>query len=140
MSRSSEFDDVREFLTKFGYKERIIPGDLDPVLSDARIKHLREELDEYVLAVSNGDVEKQFDALIDLVYIALGTAALHGFPWKAGWDEVHRANMSKMLCVSADMSPRGISHDVIKPEGWRPPDLREILFREILHGSDPVGE
>jgi len=51
---------------------------LDAELRDFRIKFLNEEFDEYVEAYSKRDLEKQFDGLIDLMYVTVGTLYLHG--------------------------------------------------------------
>jgi predicted HAD superfamily Cof-like phosphohydrolase len=72
------------------------------------------------------DVEV-FDALIDLNYVSLGTAHLLGYPWPGGWKEVQEANMAKRRASSASESGRGSALDVIKPEGWTPPDLGRVL-------------
>lgn len=72
--------------------------------------------------------EQLFDALLDITYVAMGTAHLMGYPWEAGWDEVQRANMSKVRAkADGSDSARGSSFDVVKPEGWRPPDINKVL-------------
>lgn len=103
------------------------PRELDKELSDFRIKFMQEELDEYVKAVKENNLPEQFDALIDLVYVALGTALIQGFPFAHGWNEVQAANMSKVLAKTADDSKRGYKQDVVKPEGWVAPNIEQIL-------------
>lgn len=125
--RNQMCQDLRNFHLKFGLDKCISPSSLAPELSQFRIKFLQEELDEYKHAVETGDLEKQFDALLDLVYVAIGTADLHNFPWEEGWAEVQRANMSKERATSESQSKRGSSFDVIKPTGWRPPAIAEVL-------------
>ena len=76
------------------------------------------------------DLPKIADALVDLVYVALGTAHLHGFPWAALFAEVQRANMTKERAKpDGSDSARGSSFDVVKPEGWRGPAMVEVLMR-----------
>jgi len=72
--------------------------------------------------------EAAFDALIDLVYFALGTAYIHGFPFKKGWDRVHAANMKKVRALRPADSKRDTVYDVIKPEGWEPPAFDDLLW------------
>ena len=99
------FRDIGRFHEKFELKPTDDPGHRlpDDVLK-FRIKFMFEELQEYVDAIggtwccpgvnvdsSKFDVEKAFDALIDLVYVALGTAFLHRFPFNEGWDRVQAA-------------------------------------------------
>ena len=101
-----------------------------------RIDFMQEELDEYKLACKEKDLEGQFDALIDLVYVALGTAWMQGFPFKYGWAEVQRANMAKSRATSdpSKQTKRKSTIDVFKPEGWKGPDIKRILderFQEV---------
>lgn len=94
-----------------------------------RVKFLTEELEEFLDGAQAGDDAKMFDALLDLVYVAMGTAHLLGYPWQEGWDEVQRANMQKERCQRAEDSTRGSTFDVMKPPGWTPPDIVGILRR-----------
>lgn len=120
---STDYFRVRQFHEKFGIgydgPPRLLPPDLG-----WRRKFLDEELREYDEAVAANDLPKVFDALLDLVYVALGTAILHGFPWESGFVEVHRANMSKRLSLPGE----GRGHnDIVKPEGFVPPNIEEVL-------------
>jgi predicted HAD superfamily Cof-like phosphohydrolase len=76
---------------------------------------------------STRNFEKQLDGLVDLVYVALGTSLFHGFDFDTAFDEVHEANMRKVRVERLEDSTRGSRFDVVKPEGWTPPDLRRFL-------------
>ena len=69
------------------------------------------------------DLPVQADSLVDLVYVAKGTAVMCGLPWRELFCEVQRANMEKV----PGMTKRGNLMDVTKPVGWRPPDIEAIL-------------
>lgn len=128
----SNFTDVGDFHRKFGlHASDLKPGleVMDESTYQFRFKFLLEELDELEEAWDEGDSAKMFDALIDLVYVAMGTAHLLGFPWQEGWDAVQAANMSKQRAQRAEQSMRGSALDVIKPEGWTPPDIEAVLQR-----------
>jgi predicted HAD superfamily Cof-like phosphohydrolase len=88
---------------------------------------MQEELDEFIDAINRMDHADAFDALIDLVYVAMGTAHLFGYPWQDGWDEVQRANMTKQRAATADQSKRASTWDVVKPPDWTPPDIAGVL-------------
>lgn len=193
----SDFDDVGEFHRKFDLPVASdgLPRELTGEELEFRLKFLIEELSEYAEAVglklmvswgerlapgrllrADGypvqDLPKAFDALLDLAYVALGTAHIHRFPWQAGWDEVQRANVAKERCGvdhvyvghdsdcdvnklctgdgchlvlhAADDEPsecgkpskahslRGSALDVIKPPGWKPPDIAQVLARVFI--------
>jgi thymidylate synthase (FAD) len=121
---------VRQFHEKFklGYEG---PPRWIPDMQEFRTKFMQEELDEYKEAIQDGNMVKAFDALIDLVYVTLGTAYLHGFPMDEGFDAVQEANLLKERVVSKDQSKRDSLFDIIKPEGWVPPEEKlEDLLRE----------
>lgn len=118
---------IKDFHTKFQLEysgpARELPNDLQKF----RVKFLAEELAEYIEAIQNKDLEKQFDALIDLVYVAVGTAYLQGFPFNKGFELVQAANMAKVRALNENDSKRGSIYDVVKPEGWVAPDLKPLI-------------
>jgi len=99
-----------------------------------REKFLSEELDEFTEGLDELDHAKMFDALLDLVYVAMGTAHLLGYPWQEGWEAVQAANMSKVRASKdGSDSKRGSSFDVVKPLDFQPPDIAKVLER---HGFE----
>jgi predicted HAD superfamily Cof-like phosphohydrolase len=118
---------VREFHEKFKLHYRGKPRFLPKELSDLSIHCLYEEVEEYQDAVNAGDLEGQFDALIDLTYFALGRAYLHGFPFEEGFERVHAKNMEKRRARKPSEGKRGSLFDVVKPEGWTPPVLTDLI-------------
>jgi predicted HAD superfamily Cof-like phosphohydrolase len=154
----ANFNDVGEFHYKFGLpsvsheRDGATPREVPAEMLEFRLKFLLEELLEfldgagyklgvndvgYVIAKTDGverDHAQMFDALLDLVYVAMGTAHFFGYPWQVGWAAVQRANMNKVRAKEdASDSKRGSSFDVVKPEGWTAPDIAAILKR---HGWD----
>lgn len=120
-----ETQDVRDFHRKFNVPSRKLgtgPGHVSLRTLRQRGDHLREELDEFVRAALIQDLAGMADALVDLVYVAKGTAIMLGLPWERLWNEVQTANMAK--------EPRRTKrhdHDVVKPDGWQPPDIAGTL-------------
>ena len=88
-----------------------------------------EELAEYTNAITKKDSAAALDALVDIVYIALGTAWLFNLPFEKAWNEVQKANMSKIRTKSKSKK-RGTSFDVVKPKGWIAPDIEQIIEEE----------
>lgn len=103
---------------------------------DDRVKFLKEELQELEDAAAElydnpaspwphqTSLGHIFDALIDLTYVAIGTAVQMGFPWQEGWDLVQDANMKKL---PGEDDGKGHKLGIRKPEGWRPPDIAACL-------------
>jgi predicted HAD superfamily Cof-like phosphohydrolase len=123
----SNYEDVAAFHEKFGLTYDGLPKLLDSETVKFRLKFLEEELMEFRVSAISDDIPGMADALIDLVYVAMGTAYLMGLPWQQLWNEVQRANMSKVRANSASESKRGSSLDVIKPTGWKGPDIEGVL-------------
>jgi len=126
----SHYEDVKQFSLKFGMLVYDEPGHMSKRMADERIQFMKEELQEFEDAVASDDLALQADSLVDLVYVAIGTALALGLPWQELWDDVQRANMEKVRGTTH----RGNKVDVTKPEGWVPPKGNEIL---MAHGYDP---
>ena len=104
------------------------PRDLTPDEVAFRVAFLEEELGEYRDALEDGDRIGQLDALVDLVYVAIGTARLfHGFNFDEAWRRVHVANLAK---AGGGLGKRGHPVDIGKPEGWQPADLFDLVHTE----------
>lgn len=121
------FGDITEFHQKFSLKYQGAPRALPKDLQKFRNLFLNEELKEYFHSVTEEDLEGQLDALVDLVYVAIGTAYLNGFDFNEAWYRVHKANMSKIRAERPADSKRGSGFDVVKPEGWQPPSLADLV-------------
>lgn len=118
-----ETEDVAQFFEKMGMWATSAPCHISPRKLAERVAFLQEELDELKAAGETNDLAKQVDALIDLVYVAKGTALLLGVEWEKHWDEVQRANLAKEPGVTS----RGNKLDAVKPPGWLPPDHESLL-------------
>lgn len=137
----------------YGGAPRLLPDDLDSF----RVLFMAEELQEYAgveglvdwlrssLAERGPSVdslelrENRLDALVDLVYVALGTAYLSGFNFAEAWRRVHRANMSKVRVERACDSKRGSTFDVVKPAGWTPPSHKDLVGVMPKEPEAPAG-
>lgn len=153
-SLTDNFNDVDTFSKKFGMMTSDVPRKLTKRKLIERIEFLYEELKEFVDGCGvvimthptdygqyfnedclvEQDFAEQADALIDLVYVAMGTAVQMGLPWQELWQDVHSANMEKVRGVKPE---RGHKVDCIKPPGWNPPQTEQILK---LNHFDPTSE
>lgn len=141
--------DIADFHMKFGLEYIGKPRALSRDLADFRMRLMQEELEEYALheakaswerfsaATPDHDeyaqrLEEMLDALVDEVYVVLGTAYLHGFDFREAWRRVHHANMKKVRAERAEDSKRGSTFDVIKPPEWRPPSHIDIVSAHDL--------
>lgn len=141
----SFYSDIKDFHKKFGLDYSGPPRQLDVDLGTFRTKFMCEELCEYtgVPSVDRKLIEAaivehvpreglpplvdQLDALVDLIYVALGTAYCHGFDFDEAWRRVHAKNMEKVRVKKATESLRGSTYDVVKPPGWTPADLSDLV-------------
>ena len=128
-----EYEDVRLFQLKYGMLVHDKPTHLTKRKLLERVCFMQEELTEILNAVKKQDMAGMADALIDLVYVAKGTAVSLGLPWRQLWNEVQRANMDKVRGIGK----RGDKVDCIKPEGWEPPKIDQILTEAKYAGPVP---
>lgn len=120
-------DMIEEFHKKFRLASASKPKVLTRGLYEFRTALMQEELDEYHDAYKKKDLEGQLDALVDLVYVVLGTAYIQGLDFNEAFRRVHEANMKKKRVENIEDSKRKSSFDVVKPEGWEPPDLGDLV-------------
>jgi len=105
---------------------------------DFRIQCLAEELLEFGNAKT---LAEQYDALLDLIVFAAGTINQQGLSLNPGFMEVMRANYQKEVGTNPnkDRSKTGWSVDLVKPEGFKKPDVQAIIdFTRMSrsHGND----
>lgn len=153
----TNFTLVGDFHNKFGLEYDGPPRDLDDDIIAFRIRFLIEELAEYAdacgfeklsdsledviadfndpnygtgIRTSKRDPEKMLDSLVDLSYVTDGTAYLHGFDFDEAYSRVHQANMQKVRVDSETLegSVRKSKFDVVKPDGWQPADLEDLVW------------
>lgn len=125
----------------------------DPAALAMRL--ITEETAEVLAAAAEGRLDDVADNLVDLIYVALGAAAMFGIDLPRVWDAVHGANMAKL----APCEIGGPGHEkhpsdhtegdtcsacrgtglvatldaggkVMKPAGWRPPDVALVLAKQ----------
>ena len=94
-------------------------GEVHDLPVRSKYEHLHEEVTEYTKACTSGSKELQLDALVDIVYVAIGVAYEQGFDFAEAFRRVHAANMQK------EPSP-GTAKSCVKPEGWKPADLSDL--------------
>ena len=126
-------EDIEEFHKKYDleYKEPL-SRHLTPEEKEFRARCLLEEVQEYIAAKT---LEEEVDAIIDIVYFALGTSYRHGFSFYDGWKAVHKANMSKVRAEKKEDSKRNFELDVVKPHDWEGPELYNAINEEETNKS-----
>lgn len=74
------------------------------------------------------------DAIVDCWYYGLDSAAKHGMNLEPVFQLVHGANMSKRNPVTGQFDRRE-DGKVIKPDGWRPANVRLEVERQLRYGG-----
>lgn len=130
----SNYKDVFDFHLKYQIplapKPQLLTGDE----YEFRVKFLKEELNEFIKAHEENNLEDAIDALVDLAYVTFGAAQFMGISteqWMEHWNEVQSKNMQKIMVESADDSKRGYKFDIKKPAGWQPPQHGPILEKYL---------
>ncbi|MFJ9350687.1 hypothetical protein [Streptomyces sp. NPDC101237] len=127
MTSSSPARLVREFHHAFGLDIRTTPTEISPELAAHRGELLAEEAAE-VAEVAVGPLDRLAHELADVVYVAYGTALVHGVDLDAVIAEIHRSNMSKL--GPGGQVARRADGKVLKGEHYRAPDVSAELRRQ----------
>jgi predicted HAD superfamily Cof-like phosphohydrolase len=94
---------------------------IEPTDLPKQLSILKEEIEEFEEA---DDIEKQLDALIDIVYVTMVIINLCDYPFYEAWEEIQRSNMSK------ERAPKGAGKfggTVRKGATYVKPSLLDII-------------
>jgi predicted HAD superfamily Cof-like phosphohydrolase len=112
---------VKSFHVKFGVPLADIPEFPADEIVDLRKRLVEEELSELIQALDTRDMIEVADGIADSIYVLIGMALSFGIPLAEVWTEVQRTNMSK------EGGSTRADGKILKPEGWKPPDIAAIL-------------
>lgn len=125
-------EDVQAFHEKFGAlvnKQPTVPGMGERHLRRALIdEEVNKELGP---AIIDGDLVKIADGMADAIYVILGTAVAFGIDLEPIWEEVHRTNMLK------EAGGKRADGKILKPAGWKPPDVVGLLRNQGWNVDGP---
>lgn len=117
------YNQVKEFHTACSIAMPKVPTMLKGEVLE-RSSWMLEELVEFMKAQT---IEDQSDALIDLIYFALGTFTLMGVNPQPIFNIVQNANMSKV--GQGGKVIRNEQGKIMKPDGWKAPE--PLIVKEI---------
>ncbi len=128
---------VEEFQKAFKQNVETAPTASNLEIGELRYKLMKEENEEYLEAIKNGDIVEVADALADQLYILCGTILSHGLQdyIEPLFFQVHYSNMSKLdengnpiingeNGVYDETRPLG---KVLKSKNYFSPNLEQIL-------------
>lgn len=127
---NKEYNKVKEFHKAFNHPYSDVPVSMKLERAKKRYAWILEEINEFLVASKNGDIVEQADAMIDVIYFALGTLVEMGIEPDELFNIVQTANMSKLF-------PDGKPHynemgKVIKPDGWEDPHKKlELTIKNM---------
>lgn len=105
-------------------------------LVSEEVKEFYAAWNRFVQSQSLENLTEVVDGALDSVYVLLWTLNTLGVPVNACWEEIQRSNMAK---IGPDGVKKNAAGKVMKPEGWKPPDLFGVLMtyrdsEEYQHG------
>jgi predicted HAD superfamily Cof-like phosphohydrolase len=122
---SNVFRDQAKFMNACGQTV----GNRNQDQFDLYLKLIQEEVGELQTAVDNNDRIEQLDALIDILVVTVGAVQSLGADGEGAWKEVMSTNFAKIDSLTGRVRKRE-DGKVLKPAGWRPPELSKYINRE----------
>ena len=121
----TNFEKVGLFMTTFGQEVKKKPSLSTDKINNLRINLIKEELNEFMEAISSKDLREAADALTDILYVTYGAGHAFGINLDNCFDEVQRSNMSKL---GNDGKPIYNEYGkVMKGPNYFNPDLNKFL-------------
>jgi len=125
---SSPAELVRAFHLAVGLDARSTPTEVSSGLAAQRRELLVEEAAEVAEVSVEGPLDKLAHELADVVYVAYGTALVHGIDLDSVIAEIHRSNMTKLGPDGSVV--RRADGKVLKGEHYEAPDVSAVLRRQ----------
>ena len=122
---SNVFRDQAKFMNACGQTV----GNRNQDQFDLYLKLIQEEVAELQTAVDNNDLVEQLDALIDIMVVTVGAVQSLGADGEGAWKEVMSTNFAKIDSLTGRVRKRE-DGKVLKPLGWKPPELSKYINRE----------
>ena len=122
----NSYKKVKQFHKSFNHPVEEKPTRISKEQAENRANWMKEEIQEFLDADTTVD---QADAMIDLMYFALGTMVEMGVNPEPLFDIVQEANMAK-LWPDGQVRYRS-DGKIMKPDNWTPPEPK--LLNEILN-------
>lgn len=121
---------VEGFMSAGGQVTNVVPQVPPMEIAKRRLTMLDEEVNEWAMAVENGDLVEIAVEIADIIYVALGAAVEAGIDIEPVLEEVIGSNASKIDWQSAKpwaVHPNG---KVAKDEHYEPPQIESIIERQ----------
>ena len=121
----SNFNKVKTFMETFGQEVKNKPSFSSDKINSLRYDLIKEELEEFKVAMENKDLLEVADALTDILYVTYGAGHAFGIDLDKCFEEVQNSNMSKL---GEDGKPiYNESGEVMKGPKYFKPDLNKFV-------------
>lgn len=98
--------------------------------NESQYKMYQDLIKEEVLELQTAhDMESELDALIDILVVTIGAIHSAGFDAEGAWKEVMKTNFAK-IDKKTGMVRKREDGKVLKPLGWKAPNLSKYLVRQ----------
>tara|TARA_S200000501_G_C20794274_1_gene731026 strand:+ start:1105 stop:1476 length:372 start_codon:yes stop_codon:yes gene_type:complete len=121
----TNFEKVKKFMTTFGQEVKTNPSFASEKINLLRYELIKEELDEFKIALENKNLLEVADALTDILYVTYGAGHAFGIDLDKCFDEVQNSNMSKL-----DKNGKPIYNEkgkVMKGDNYFKPNLSKFI-------------
>ena len=121
----TNFEKVKKFMTTFGQEVKTNPSFASDKINLLRYELIKEELDEFKVALENNNLLEVADALTDILYVTYGAGHAFGINLDECFQEVQNSNMSKL-----DNNGKPIYNEkgkVLKGPNYFKPNLNKFI-------------
>ena len=121
----TNFLSVKKFMEKFGQEVKLKPEFPSEKIANLRYDLIREELEEFKIALQNKNLSEVADSLTDILYVTYGAGHAFGINLDACFEEVQNSNISKL---GKDGKPiYNEKGKVMKGPDYFEPNLKKLL-------------
>ena len=121
----TNFEKVKNFMETFGQDVKNKPSFSTDKINKLRYDLIKEELDEFKVALDSKDILEVADALTDILYVTYGAGHAFGIDLDKCFQEVQNSNMSKLNENGKPIYNK--DGKVMKGPKYFKPDLKKII-------------
>ena len=123
----TNFRSVKKFMETFGQEVKLKAEFPSDKIVKLRYELIKEELDEFEMALKDKNLKEVADSLTDILYVTYGAGHAFGIDLDKCFDEVQRSNMSKL---GSDGKPiYNENGKVMKGPKYFEPNLLQFLIK-----------
>jgi len=103
-------------------------------------QHMEKAKEDTMLSTLAANQVDTFREVLDSIWVLVAFAHAQQWPLIAGWSALCKSNLAKIDPTTGYCRKDPQTGKILKPDGWRPPNIHEVLFPDHYRPPTNKGE